>query len=553
MQGLLKTAKGLLIATLVYCGPAFANGSLNGFVVSQDTLSPIANATVEIESGCILISCAVRLETTSAADGGFAFAGLPARTYTLNVSFGYDRPDNYLPAQKSIAIADGDALSTTVLMVSGAQIRGVVRSTATAEAIGGMDVYLTEAAVGHDTIAIVKTDSTGTFNFVRVETGNYLVHTGNYGAAPYQDQYWSNHPLTPPSVVQAANAFHVDTGQVLDGIDFTLPAGGVIRGVLTDSYSKLPIANAHFNFPIYDPAGSQPYQWTAFGATTGADGHYEIHGLPDTALILGAYAYTPYYNLAVVGCPANCSNPLTGTVLQSVTGTILDDVNIALFPGAVIKGRASRSSDGASIVGATVRAFSSALGGSIVSSTTTDAFGNYVLTGMVQNVAVEVSDAELGGSRFIAQDYEQHDCQSGKCAPLSGEIVAAPPYSVTAGINFSLHAGRSIRGHIKSSINGQGMPGYLYLFYQDGSLRTVFATDADGGYSSDGLQAGTYYIEARVLTPSGYDCQAYSGLACGDGAVVVPGMTALKLNSYDIYGVDFGFDDRLFSAGFETP
>jgi Carboxypeptidase regulatory-like domain len=187
-------------------------------------------------------------------------------------------------------------------MTPGASIGGTVTRASDGAALANAEVTLAPS----DALTFFvygTTDTSGNYSFTQLAPGTYAVRT--MGSAPYQDEYYAGHKLAPPSLGdQAFDPINVTAGQAVTNVNFSAVEGGRIRGVLTDRFTGLPIANQNeISFGAYDISGSGNGPWIYFplGATD-AHGNFEITGTPDAPFTLGAYALSPSYSLSVYGC-----------------------------------------------------------------------------------------------------------------------------------------------------------------------------------------------------------------------------------------------------------
>ena len=535
-----------------------ANGSVHGSVFAQGTSLGLEGATINLASGCVLGGgyCTYSVNATSAADGSFSFFEVPAGAYAISAYYYPIATGNYLSMSQALNVGDGPATTVTLYMKPGATVSGKVTRSSDNAPVENIGITLQVMSPILDNVAEATTDAAGNYRFSQIKAGDFRLFIAPTAGAPYQTQYYAGHPLTPPSQgPQAADVITLQNGQNLENVDVSLAAGGVIRGTLTDRYTNLPIANsAAITFYLYDPADANGYPWETLETPTDGLGHYELTGLTDSPVILGAFSYVPYYELSIYKCsPDPCADRTVSPVLHAPTGTIIENVNFTLFPGSVIKGAVTSVADGTSIPGATIHAISQLFGGSIVGSTTTDSNGRYTLVGMEPNLHVEVLNAVSGTQAFVSQDYSAHDCMYGVCAPLSSDFVAAPLYKVTTGINFALVPGRAIKGQIRSLGDGQGIQGYVTLFSANGVKGATVTSDAAGFYATSGLQAGNYYLEAYIVNDEGGDCRAYPNTPCASVTSITTQSSPVAVGTlHDRLGVNFFLvSDRLFKDGFE--
>jgi hypothetical protein len=547
---------------LLLCGQllgatAHAEGSIHGFVYAQGTTQGLPNASVEIDIACVRNG---RPQTCqyfrgSAADGSFSVSSIEAGTATL---FVIAEEGNYLPASETVIVTDDQDTQITIFLVPGAAISGNVSRQVGGEGIAGIQIQLLDASDLSAVYGTATTSADGNFRIERIIAGTYAV--GTLGAAPYQDQFYAGRSLVPPSQgVQLADSVSVTTGQSVSDINFALREGGRIRGTLTDRYTGLPIANVtassdhssnDFEFIAYDSAAPNAGAWLHFYASTDSQGRYEIAGLPDEPVYVGAHNPLPVYLEAKYGCSLDSCNDFSSAIaLSAPSGTTLENIDFSLFPGSVIRGTVSVRAGGAPVQGATITAFYYTTFGPLAFATTvTDALGQFVFAGNVSNTYLEVSNASTSQTSLISQDYNDHNCQQGACNTRQGDLVSVDKYQVKTGIDFHLDPGAVIRGQVLSKSDGQGISARVTLVGADGTVLAFTATDVNGSFATTALQAGSYYLRAD----NGDDCQLYPGVACATDGSVTAGQAIVISGTQDVTGISLALlPDAVFANGFE--
>jgi Carboxypeptidase regulatory-like domain len=544
---------------IILCGTgattASATGSVQGFVFAQNTNQALAGVAISVDSNCIGFDdgyCFSNSVAISAGDGSFTESGVVAGNAYVSASFA--SPSQYLPIHRQqVIVSDGSATQVALHMQLGAVITGMVTRAMDGAPVVDVPIHL-ENLNGNGSVFETTSDAYGIYTFAPLPAGSYSAST--VGAPPYQGQFYAGHPVTPPSQNnQGLDPITVNPGETAAGKNFSLVEGGHIRGKLTDRYTGLSIASVDsFYFNIYDAGNPNNGQWLTLGTSTDAQGNYELTGLPNAPIYL-ATGYQGPYLASVFGCTPDPCDFANATALSAPAGTILNNIDISIFPGAVVSGTVSRRSDGAPVPNATVTGyFNLNLGGLAEAATTqTDAQGRYTMTGCILCRYVEVSNAFVGGSAYIGQDYNDHNCQQGKCATLSGNSVMPPQYTAMSGIDFHLDPGAVITGQVVRSDIGTGLHAYVDLYASDGSFSSALSTDPNGQFVTAALQPGTYYLAAFPDFASGYDCQIYSGVLCGQGIdVTLVGQPIVIAGTQDVTGILIELpNDTLFGNGFE--
>jgi hypothetical protein len=531
---------------------AHAQAAITGVVHRQGTTIPLPGISIAIWSGCHPggTHCALKQFTSTANDGTFLVDN-PAAGGS-DFLFATDDQGDYLQVA-FLPVTDGS--NVTVEMILGGTISGIVTRASDGTPLANVTLGLLPSDQLGAAALQATTDAAGSYRFTKVPVGSYAVRTEQ--PAPYQEQFYAGRALTPPSQGQQLfDAISVVGGQDSQA-DFSLTVGGTIHGVLYDRYLAAPIANAsNVIFDGYDPAATSiSGSWFEFASTsTDAQGNFTIEGLPDAAFVLGARILWSH-PLSIYGCTDPCTNPSQGTTLQVSAGSTRNGLQFPLFPGSVVTGTVTQRSDGTPIPGATVTAYENFMGGLPIGSTVTNAQGHFTLIGelLANNTYYEVTNATLGGIAYISQDYHDHNCIAGQCAPFSGNAFAAPLYTVSSGVDFALDPGAAISGQLVQKDTSLGTPGYVRVVTAAGNLAGAVNTAADGTFKTEALQAGTYYLIAYSQNAA-YDCVVYGSTLCtSDGALVVASGTPLTIaGTQNINGVVIAVPhDVLFANGFE--
>jgi len=531
-------------------------GSIAGHVYVNGTTQPLAGATVDVEDpdncfpfgGCNSVGL-----TTSAPDGSYLVSNVPDKTLTAVAYYDWGGPSYFAMAAVSVD-GSGDPTLLDLYMTPAASITGRVTRAADGAGVPNVDIYQCEPNDTAVTNLLATTDASGNYAATQLAAGDYILCVT--GASPFQNQFYSGHAIPPPSQGnQAYDTISLTATQTFNA-DFVLTEGGHIRGVLTDRFTGLPIANRGIDFGAYD-TNYTTYPWFSFRANTDAQGHYEIAGLPDWAIYLGAFAYSPSYALSVFGCSPDPCGFSNATPLLAAAGTTLDNIDMSLFPDWVITGHVSQRSGGQPVIGATVRAFGNFFTGpGIVSSTTTDANGDYALVGVFINSFVEVSNASAGGVPLISQDYNNRNCEHGWCATASADLLTSNPYNVTSNIDFQLDAGATFSGRITNSANGNGLVATVAFYSAEAGSNAYAGSDPDGTFTSPALTPGTYYVYAWRYDdayPAALDCEIYGGIPCdGSFTNITAGTPVTIVGTQSQSGIDITLPtESVFSNGFE--
>jgi hypothetical protein len=403
------------------------------------------------------------------------------------------------------------------------------------------------------------TDSTGSYRIDGLASGDFLVHAEAEGhiAEFYPDTQ------DPEAAVRIA----VTIGNTASGIDLALGRGGCIHGRVTDERTGTPIAGAFVTLggiwmPPLPPGGGPPnggvvYPEPGFGATTDADGRYDLCGLPPGAYPVFAAA-RGYLGEFFPDAP--CLEDADLVAVQE-DGDV-NGIDFALGEGGRILGRVL---DGATPVGGVhVLAWVATAGDSTVppwpggpgqgdpggpsgpggpggpdgpwncaggfgADATTDSLGDYVLTGLASGSYLVMAEAP----DFLPTFH------GGGQDPQTAVPVAVTAPNATTGIDIVLERGGAISGAVRDEATGAPLAGIgveIYLPIDGGpGPRPYLAatTDPNGAYRITGIPRGEYRVLASDWN-QGYELEFYREAASPEAATpiaVVP--------PAEVTGIDF--------------
>ncbi len=263
-----------------------------------------------------------------------------------------------------ITVTSGVTIPITFVLPAGGGISG--RVTVGGAPKSGVSVSaIYRGADGSSATTSTSTNSAGLYSIKRRFPGPYHV---SFGDGPgYAAEIYDN-----AATVATATTVTVASGAVTPNINADLTAGGVIKGVVTAADSGRPIPNAVI------------YAYTASGNsvayfTSDADGRFVSAGLP-----AGEYVLLAYPGTFVAGYGAeyyNNATTLAGATRIAVGAPGSEAIaNIALDGGGSISGKTIDAATGLPVGGVYVQAALS--GTALYASSTSDAFGNYRVSGL---------------------------------------------------------------------------------------------------------------------------------------------------------------------------
>ena len=423
------------------------------------------------------------------ADGAFQIDGMAPGKYSVSV-----RHPDYADGSESIEVKETGG-SVRVALSAGSHIAGIV-ADASNQPLPGAQVALVAASdagpMGRGGLPSsgTTTDQGGSFRFDHLAAGRYTVTASLRNASSSQQQ-----------VALAA-------GQSSDGLVISLSAGATVRGTVT-GLSADKRGNVLVAASGADGFGSS--------VRSGADGSFEISGVPEGILMLRATAGDLL-----------TSSRTKATEVQVPAGQTLVAAEIAFDPsGATVSGTVTRG--GVPVSGGAVMV--NARGGAGVNASgAVDESGRYRVEG-VQNGAYSVTylDTASGGAGTSKQVTVASDMtvdldipqgritglvvEAGSGLPLADVLVSASPAGAAAAAG--------------------GGPG------GGGGGRTA-STDSNGEFSLETLSPASFNVTARrsgylfdpkSVTLSGSDTQDVTlqgkrsegiGVQASDGLLGVP-------------------------------
>lgn len=297
-------------------------------------------------------------------------------------------------------------------------------------------------------------------------------------------------------------------------------ANGTVTGTIIDGVSGLPltIANAvrvtatEFSNQL-TPGGTNNVFNDASGTFTLSlpPGRYHIRTTSNNqGYINQAYGF------------GNCVDSFycpryVGTIVTVPDGGSVTGINITMQPGGRISGTLTRSDTGAPLLGSNnIQAIGET--GSVFASASTDASGNFTITGLAPGRYRVIGNPNGTVPTFLAKAFGGVSCNPNDCANVVGvTFLTITGTETVSGINIALdEAANSISGAITASESGLPIPGdgsfTRTIALRSADQRTIITTepDANGQYTFTNLRSGNYYVSAYTPDRTG---QVVSGLA----------------------------------------
>ena len=358
-------------------------GAISGQLVRSDNGQPLAGAIVNVyqdtDAGDQLF---IRFRGGAATDsnGFYVVRGLPTGAYvaytetTPDPAFADLVPEIFDDVACPCALNEGAPIGVTAgatttgidfaLSTSTGAISGRVTDSVSGLPIANVEIQVQDLdlVLGSEPALVVagrdRTDADGLYTVASVPPGNYVVSTSG-DELGYARELYDN--VAVGAGAENATPVVVDSDPI-GGIDFALDPGGSIAGRITRAQDGSPVAG------ILVIANDTATGLETAGMETDGNGNYTLPALP-----AGEYRVSTFS-----GFLFNLINQ--STVVALTTGENRTGVNLALTPGATIRGQVRAEATGAGLLGllASVVRDDFLEGGQGF----TDSAGNYTIQGL---------------------------------------------------------------------------------------------------------------------------------------------------------------------------
>ncbi len=408
--------------------------------------------------------------TTTEAKGKYSFTGLPAGTYKVEFyRYGYE--PQWYSGKSTGATATPIVLKagTAKVSINGAlPIDGSITGTVTATggtALANVNVSVTTSEGSY--VASGETGLAGEYTVPNLVAGSYKVEFTSSGAGAFYETQWYQ---AQPSL-QTANAVTLTSSDNAKGINATLVPDGTISGIVTAT-DHTPLAGVEV---IARTAQSQQIAYTS------ENGEYTIYGIQTGTYTIEfqpvdkPYA-TQWYS------DKRRQNEATAIVVQPSAN--IPEIDGTLEPDATITGKVT-SPTGRPLEG--VRVFATAVGGESSGNAVTAAGGVYTLEDLPPGEYTVNFQAQ---GKYFAQQWFNDAAIEG-----AATVLTLAPGELRSAINATLEStAATIEGHVKDALGPVAGVNVLVLA---GGGKTVASTttNAEGLYTVEGLQEGSYTVE----------------------------------------------------------
>jgi hypothetical protein len=494
-------------------------GKIAGTITDASSHDPLEGARV----------CVVGYEApcgVSGPTGGYEIMGLP--TGSFKVRFDPYEAAGYLQQyyHGKASTSEAEAVAVTVgsttgavdaAMVLGGSISGTVTDATSADGANLVQVCAS-AAGGSEYEHCAQTGSDGTYTIRGIEAGSYSVrfssgHNEFEGGEEPNGNYVTQYYDGKASAGEAASVAVTD-GSTTSGIDAAMHEGGRISGRVTVASGGAALSDAEVC--IYTEGASEGE--VSDCTRTDEEGEYAIEGLAT-----GSYAvvFRPGFNPfeernLLLQFYSGKSSPTAADPVVVTAGSTHEHVDAALATGGQITGHVTDASTAAAVRGAEACAIEAGSAGEVVSCGTTDALGDYTISGLpTGSYKVEFSDLryeydeeffeeeEATVEEIYAREYWSHSSTAASAQPVG--VVAG---AATDGIDASL-------------VRGGGSPGQRVLSVGFSGTGSGTVSSSPAGIScsascAHGFAAGTD-VTLTAAADVGSTFSGWSGACTGIG------------------------------------
>jgi len=373
------------------------------------------------------------------------------------------------------------------------------------QSLVGVEVQVFNAAgtrVGSDT-----TGSDGGWQVLGLADGDYFVATES--AIGFVDEIHNNVVCEPGCAAGDGQPIPVSGG--LESVHFVLDRAATISGTVRDS-SGNPASGIAVR--VFNAAGDLLRE-----AVTGADGQYQVIGLPAGDAFLRTVSGGQFIDQVYVNrdCQPVC-DVVNGDAVALVSGQDQTGVDFALTPGGGISGRVTNSA-GSGQASLRVELFNASA--AEIGSVMTSADGSYQIQGLADGRYFARTDNQRG---LIDEVFDDIGCTPSPCGIALGHTIEVDGGALAELVDFELAEGSTLAG-VATGPFGNPLPdGSVVLFDDQG--REVERTPIDNGaWSFDGIADGSYFLV--VLNGSGLVDELFDNIPCpGASCDVTQGTSA---------------------------
>ncbi|MCF8146098.1 MAG: carboxypeptidase regulatory-like domain-containing protein [Deltaproteobacteria bacterium] len=458
------------------------------------------------------------------------------QNYTLEWwNEGNGTPDCRL-ATSVTALADQTTGNIDFALAAGGSVSGTVTDSH-GDPIQNLHIYAEAQGCGGNWLGGTETDVNGNYQITGLPGGNtYVTACATCSGLAYITEWYDN-----VTDCDYATAVQVTVDDDTPNIDFSLHAGGVISGRVTDGGGN-PLNNITVNAIDNKCVGN----W--YHSSTNETGEYMVVVPTGTyyVLAIGSHVYQNYvlewWNDGDGTPDCNQAAPVAAEVEQT-TGNI----DFVLAAGGSLSGKVT-DTNGDPIPNLEVVAHSQNCGGNWLGSMNTDPNGEYRIAGLPQGNTYVNTDSPRSGLYYRDEWYNN---------VLTCDQATAVPITIgqdTPGIDFSLInvEGTTITGTVYQSNGTTPLGGIQICAWPfPGGTNWCTTSQSDGTYSLTNVQPGYLKVEA---SGGGYLTEYYNNAYDPHWATAVwigPGQTTPNINFS--MGTSGSISGKVFKGDGVTP
>jgi hypothetical protein len=514
-----------------------AGATISGTVVSEDTLTPLANVPVAAFAGDVQVADAGGFGTVGTDGAGqYTLRGMPPGTYRVRTMPRPSPPSNYVNEWYNDVCVGCPGTPAGVAIGPGAHVAGINFSLATGGVISGRVTCVPGGGVAGPEIHAynaagvlvrtiqVLTDALGCsssdYTIEGLPTGQYFLLARDVPQDPVNillpsggdliDEVYNDLVcVTSDCDVRRGTPVAVTAGSTTLGIDFAL-----VKGASIDVWPTPPLA-------IFDARGVELV--SVVRQNTGPP-LMQFVGLPP-GTYFAKIRDTLLFGIACPDCP-----PTSGMPILIPPGTAFLNVPLPVPPSQRVSGRVRNVVGNTPLSTIVVELHTDA--GRRAGSAVTDLFGNYSISSVAPGTYFLRTVNDRG---FVDRLYSNVECAS--CDVRNGTPVAVASGSDVAGIDFTLSAGGVLSGKSMDD-TGVALGDVPVSLYTAIGVLAGRATSSSDGHFRIPLPAGSY--RARAEASQTHAAELFSELPCTSGACdPVSGTPIAITNGATTAGVNF--------------
>lgn len=516
----------LLIALFAALAVPAQAATVQGQVLDQATLQPIADASIALVAPGFLGIPMIVAEATSGSDGRYsvstsaamsvaAVASAPGFSARSHVGERCASPESCLGVATPLLLDPQVPATANFSLTPAARISGRLRGV---DNQAPASAYVQVRHVGNPALAhlkaIAETDEQGNYQIEGLHGGSYVLQANGLvsidGDATFLSLLWpdiSCDNLQRLCDDGAATPVSVADGAAATGIDATLHQGGYVRVRMISDGNGLGVPHRAALSAAADPSRQ-------LIGSNGGEGYAVIGPLLPGQFKLSVHPFLPaaypamvYPDLPCNGDPCDLSTAPLITLSGAATLT-LNDVHV--LPLRSIRGKVTDAASGAPLAGVSVATGIMQFpaiglwGFSPVASAVTNASGEYILEGFSGDGSNLLVMTRAAASGWIDRAWQGIECNS------SNRFCNEPGMAFTeldfatqphpAQVDFALSRGASLAGRVVFDGSGEPAAGYSVATVAAGTGLSdkPVQTDSNGEFRISGLPAASYYLYASV-------------------------------------------------------